>query len=38
MRSFFLGSKLLQTAMHWENRLFLTFESRTVHFVFFLTV
>ena len=29
--------KWLQTAMHWQNRLFLTFESLTIH-CFFLTV
>ena len=26
--------KLLQTAMHWQNRLFLTFESLTLHLFF----
>ena len=26
--------KLLQTAMHWQNRVFLTFESLTLHFLF----
>jgi len=26
--------KLLQTAMHWQNRLFLTFESLTIHLFF----
>ena len=26
--------KLLQTAMHWQNRLFLTSQSLTFHFVF----
>jgi len=26
--------KLLQTAMHWLNRLFLTFESLTIHLFF----
>jgi len=30
----FEPKKLLQTAMHWENRLFLTFESRTIHLFF----
>ena len=26
--------KLLQTAMHWQNRLCLTFESLTIHLFF----
>jgi len=28
--------KLLRTAMHWQNRLFLTFESLTLHLFVFL--